>query len=641
MAPAPLPPGKAPLGALSRLPDDVLLTHVLPRAATKKFLAGFPRTCAAAFELSCAMATTIEDTQLARRRHAELGSLHRRGTGAPPLPAIFGEPQTRGAAKFLQMLRDSNPQERAVACEMERDWRGAEAAWRQAARRWPERETIHSRLGWALYAQGNYSEAGAAYGRALALDPDHAASHRGLGLTYFAQGHIDAAALSLQRALARQPDDADGYGVAAMVSLSRGAGEAAEEYSHKLLALLPRSSSGYQGLGKALCMQGRWQPAEAAFRRAIDCRPGYADAYRGLGQAIYHQHRYLEATRAFLDALSLRPADAQSSYGLGLAYRACGELEQAAGALERACRLSPSMVAAWRTRSEVAQDRRELQAAAWMSAIERCLNGVQANPNDEVGIRTLGTLLSQHGYPGAAEPHLRRASRAFENDAVVQFHLGTALLQNGHFDEGTEALRAALALRPTTLEALQNFAVEELACGSGVAAELVLTLVLEVGGPNLFVQANLGEAFVLQGRYEQALESFLAADALDADSVPALLGLGTVYGQLDRPMLQVAALDRLVALEPSHPVAWRLYGIALDRLGRVAEAEACLHRAIEFATFDELPAAYSAFGQLCIGQGRIDEAASAFRTALSYDEADAEARQILADVMAQQANVAG
>lgn len=638
LVPAPLPPGETPLGALSRLPDDVLLEHVLPRATTKKFLAGFSRTCAAALELSCVLATTIDDAEIARRRHAEHGSIFRRKTGAPPLSLVFGEVQTRAAAKFLQMLRDSNPQERAVARAAERDWRGAENAWRQALQRWPERETIHGGLGWALYRQGRYSEAGAAYGRALALDPAHAASHRGLGLTYFAQGRNDAAAISLARALTLRPYDADGYGVAAVVSLSRGAGELAEKYSRKLLALLPRSSDGYQGLGKALCMQSQWQAAEAAFGQAIDCRPGYADAYRGLGQAIFHQHRHLEAAQAFLDALSFRPADAQSYFGLGLAYQACGELDQAAGALERACSLSPSTATAWRVRSEVAQARGEPQAAAWMSAIERCLNGVQANPNDVVGIRTLGTLFNQHGYPGAAEPHLRRASRAFANDAVVQFHLGAALLQIGRFEEGTETLRGALALRPTMLEALHEFAVGQLACKNGVVAEWALTLVLEVGGPAVIVHANLGEAFVLQGRYEQALVSFRAALALDAFSVPALLGLGTVYGQLDRPREQAAALDRLVALEPSHPTAWRLYGIALDRLGRATEAEACLHRAIEFADFDELPAAYSAFGHLCIGQGRFDEAASAYRTALSYDEGDAEARQVLADVMAQQTN---
>lgn len=636
--PAPLPPGKTPLGTLNYLPDDVLLEHVLPRAITKKFLAGFSHTCSTALELSCVLATTIDDAHIARRRHAERGAVFRRGAGAPPLPPAFNEQQLRAAGSFLQSLRNNNPQERAVACASQRDWRGAENAWREATQRWPERETTHSGLGWALYSQGRHSEAGAAYGRALALEPDHAASHRGLGLTYFAQGRHDAAAKSLERALTLRPCDADGYGVAVLVSLSRGAGEVAEAYAHKWLALLPRSSEGYQGLGKALCMQRKWRAAEAAFRRALGCKPGYADAYRGLGQALYHQHRHLEAAQAFTDALALRPTDAVSCFGLGLAYRACGELERAAEALQRTCRLAPYMASAWKERSQLAQVRGEVDAAAWMSAIERCLSGVQANSNDEATIRTLGMLLNQHGHPGAAEPHLRRASRVSANDAVVQFHLGTALLQTGNPVEGTATLRGAIALRPTALGDLHHFAVAQLARQSGVVAEIALALVRELGGPGAAVQSHLGEAFMLQQRYEEALLQFRAAAALDAHSVPALYGLGMVYGQLDRPLEQAAALNRLLEIEPRHPTAWRQYGVALNRLGHSSEAEDCLQQAIELAGYDDLPAAYSALGNLYLGQGRFDEAASAYRAALSYDEGDAEARQVLADAMAHQAD---
>lgn len=143
---------------------------------------------------------------------------------------------------------------------------------------------------------------------------------------------------------------------------------------------------------------------------------------------------------------------------------------------------------------------------------------------------------------------------------------------------------------------------------------------------------------MLQQRHEEALVQFRAAFALDAHSVQALYGLGMVYGQLDRPLEQAAVLNTLLGLEPRHPTAWRPYGIALDRLGRIAEAEDCLHQAIELADYDDLPAAYSALGHLYLGQGRFDEAASAYRSALSYDEGDAEARQVLANVMAQQAS---
>ena len=139
----------------------------------------------------------------------------------------------------------------------------------------------------------------------------------------------------------------------------------------------------------------------------------------------------------------------------------------------------------------------------------------------------------------------------------------------------------------------------------------------------LAANPELAEAYVARGRL--LLESFdlLAAEqdfqraaALNASLSEAYIGLAMVYEYRGEPRRALAPLDAAAALDPLHMVLHGRRCLALQNLGRYAEAERACARAIELQPL--APNGYWSRALIALAQGQTDTAIRGYREALAH-----------------------
>lgn len=121
----------------------------------------------------------------------------------------------------------------------------------------------------------------------------------------------------------------------------------------------------------------------------------------------------------------------------------------------------------------------------------------------------LGLALLDGGERRQGMRHLERAVELAPRSAQAQAALGVALDQTGRSEEGLTHLEQARALRPRDARILNNLGVAYLRSGDPERAEPLLRAALREDTRDQSLRANnLGMALALQGRFEEALDSF-------------------------------------------------------------------------------------------------------------------------------------
>jgi tetratricopeptide (TPR) repeat protein len=127
-----------------------------------------------------------------------------------------------------------------------------------------------------------------------------------------------------------------------------------------------------------------------------------------------------------------------------------------------------------------------------------------------------------------------------------------------------------------------------------------------------------------------------AAWVTNQSDVDGLLDSGGRLLQEGRADLGFLCFHRVVELKPEHEEAWFNLGVALVRLGELAEAEYAYRRAI--TNFNEYSEARNNLGNLLTRQKRYAEAAEQFNIVLEQTPDNAPAHNNLGRVLAEQGN---
>jgi len=133
--------------------------------------------------------------------------------------------------------------------------------------------------------------------------------------------------------------------------------------------------------------------------------------------------------------------------------------------------------------------------------------------------------------------------------------------------------------------------------------------------PQLMLRS--GELHLARGRYEEAVRSFTAAEAVPALQAQARQGRGVALAQLGRSDEASAVLRQAVAADPSLWRAWNALGVECDRRRDWTGAEAAYGKAIEQPKVD--PIVYNNRGYSRLLQGRYADASNDFVAALDKD----------------------
>ncbi len=125
---------------------------------------------------------------------------------------------------------------------------------------------------------------------------------------------------------------------------------------------------------------------------------------------------------------------------------------------------------------------------------------------------------------------------------------------------------------------------------------------------------NLGVALMKKNRIDEALQSFEIALKLKPDYTDALYHSGILLDQKDKPDEAIACFEKLLKIEPARNEAIYALGAVLGAVDRPEEAIACYRKVLE--TAPDHVYALNNLGLLLKEQGENDQAMAAYKRAI-------------------------
>ena len=201
------------------------------------------------------------------------------------------------------------------------------------------------------------------------------------------------------------------------------------------------------------------------------------------------------------------------------------------------------------------------------------------------------------------------------SDSVRSFHArGLELLENGEPNEAVAALREALTLDPTYLDARRDLGralLLQLRYGDAIRE---LSQVVAVDPADDLALMRLGAAYADSGLFELAIEPTLRAIQLDSANAEAYCNLGLALDALDRDEEAFAQFQQSVLLNPEQACGHAGIGKLYNDYGAYGQALVELRLAV---TLDPTNApVVGNFGNALLATGDIDAAINAYEKAL-------------------------
>jgi tetratricopeptide (TPR) repeat protein len=429
---------------------------------------------------------------------------------------------------------------------------------------------VHTVLA-SLYAErSQIDEALRELEQAIRVDPARAPLHRFKALLYRAAGRPAEAADAVREAWLVDPDDPrNAYqlvarrsvhttgtdieralGTLARIERELTRGERATVESPFLtlnsitddvggaLAFAPVA----YGPSFALLLEGEFEKGMSALRAAVAADPLVADPASRLapmtrGMAALRQGLVPQAIEHMNAAVAAAPDSSEARRILGTAYGVAGDTEKSLQNLREAVRLNPRDERSW-----VALARALDAAGAWPQAIAVLRDGIGNLPHSG----TLRWMLSST---------VGTRQRTDETDVELIAMAERLVL---------------LAGRGELYGRLAGFAQSHLDYDRAInLLEQRVTLT-----PNSAVAHRaLGQAYIDDGREDDAYAELVVALMLNSGDVDALTAIGRLHMSAGRYPAAVDALTRAVALKPDHLQAVHARADALLRAGRMVEGE--------------------------------------------------------------------
>jgi len=362
---------------------------------------------------------------------------------------------------------------------------------------------------------------------AIRLDAEHAEA-------YFQRAGIradtgqDADALAdYEKAIALAPSDTRFLNMKGLFLLTRQQYDQAEQEFTRAIQIDPDFTKAYNNRGLVGLSRSDFVTAARDFQQAISIDPQYVDAHNNLGFARYQSGEYGQALRAFNQALELSPQYVNAYSNRGMLLMKTEEFKQAAADFTKAIELDAGneqhyrlRIAAWR-----ALGREELAAAD-----EQRMNWVRQLARIETRIRNA---------PDSAQGHIQRASH---------------LARGGHTEVALTSFEKALELSPGNSEALTKRAEFWLQQGDARRAIADCNAALNsLNARGEFSYQSIsvrGDAWLLLGRFDEAISDFTAARRFDVTVAEAYYQRAVLReSQGDQP----GAESDLATAEKIHP----------------------------------------------------------------------------------------
>ncbi|GCL64428.1 hypothetical protein AQPW35_35090 [Rubrivivax pictus] len=319
--------------------------------------------------------------------------------------------------------------------------------------------------------------------------------------------------------------------------------EAAKTMAQEAAAAFPDDLPVMRALGNVLIRSGDLQQAIVVLTRAVKLRPDDAAVQLTLADAHLAKRDERSALSVLLAAVEVVPESSALRarlIALSLRQSRMADAQRAAKELQR--RL-PDQAAGWVLESELAEARRDFQAALAPALVAlRKQDGISMAP------RVLGLQFAA-GKPQDAERFTQEWLRDHPKDTLFLRFLGERAMQKPDYAAAEDAFRRIVAVNPSDAIALNNLAWSMLKAGKADAVAYAdKAVALMPGNPALL--DTQADALTLAGRPADAVAVLRRAAALAPNNPVGRLKLAKALSAQDAKADAKAELEALLAAHP-------------------------------------------------------------------------------------------
>lgn len=488
-------------------------------------------------------------------------------------------------------------------------------------------------------AEARIGEAIEQYRSALLANPVDEDACRALAELYYHTRRLKEAGETLQEFSRKRPLDPSLSLLLGKVYARTGRTGEAEALLSRVVARLPGDLEAADALAAVLEFEKKYDEAIALYTPLLE-RAADSSYLRGrVGSLHLLAGRYREAIRELQQVQALDPADTGTLLPLAQAYEGAGETAAAIQACERLIRKEPANLEARFQRARLRQKEGETQTALKeYQEIIVLAGGRGAVTDREASILALahsqiGILqMEARQYGAASESFVQALNSAGEPGPELFLLLGRAQLLGGRPDEARRVVGEAVRRFPDDLD-IKVFRGELLvASGDEAQAREDFKAILEGAGGSSENYARVAEALLRQKRYA-------AADAILKEGVrrhpgddALLFARGAALERQGRLAEAERLLAKAIQINPNNAVALNYLGYMLaDRGVKLVEALGYVQRAL---ALEPKSAAYlDSLGWAQFRMGLYEEAETNLRAALRYDASDPTIREHLGDLL--------
>lgn len=483
-------------------------------------------------------------------------------------------------------------------------------------------------LGRSLEADGDVDGAAAAHRRAAALDPNAADIQAELAGLFARANRSDEALDAADAALELDPENREAHRILGLVFAaragSRGAGpeDLDRAVDHLERARDPQSPdlALYLTLGRLYLVSQNVSAAIDVLNEVIDAEPQFAEALALLAQAYEAEGRWDEAVAAYERAILGGSRNVRYRRQLAAALVNAGQMERALEVLRNLVRARPDDAGGWFSLSQL-----EFQLDNFDGAVAAARRVTELEPDGLRGpfmlARGLGALGRYQSMIETIEPVIDRARAARdapEQIASLLQSVSAAHVQLGDQDAAIESLVAALALVPSDLRLQAQLAQAYLSAGRYDDAEDIVARARRDRPDNLALLRLQAQTLSARGDLAEAVAVLEGAlDRLPAEPI-AHVALANLYSEHDRVDDAVRVLTAAEVQFPRNTLIVFQLGAVFERGQRFGEAERAFRRVLERDPDDAQTLNY--LGYMLAERGeRLDESVDLIQRALELD----------------------
>ena len=448
------------------------------------------------------------------------------------------------------------------------DYAAAVSFAERAAKSAPQNAELWFLLGYCARLDQHYQASVDAYNRGLKLRPSSVNGMAGLAQTYAKMGRDAEAEKLLQRVVDANPKDANSLQLAgelllnsdpnrALELLQRAEGlqpsahndlliahayehlsqpDEAVRYLNRAKARAPKDPEVLRAVAGEYRDQGKYDEAIAALQaipsKTIDVQADLAYTYQLAGKSQEAAALYTRLAKSAKGNLNLNLSAAQALVGLG-------QTDAAASFIEEARRIDPNNYRLHAIAGAIdnAEDRLEDATAEYNQAISHLPAQVPEGPlypielglnlyeldvrqGDEAGAKqqldTAFAAINQVNVPANSKPEMLRLRAAIEAGS-------------GNLDAANKDIQDALALAPSNVNSLLNYASLQWKLGQKDAAQATFAKVLELDTNNRTSLSSLGYLARDKGDSKLAESYFIRLVNSHPKDFAPYLALGDLY----------------------------------------------------------------------------------------------------------------